>query len=184
MSDKDNLVITITGYTAADAKNWINKRVGEEVSSAIKEAVEKQVNAAIKETIAGLTDDDIKARLSNEVDIVLEEGWRETDNYGSACGPPISLKDRISKMLGAKAQGGYDKTAGQAILERAYKDILKPEVEKHARELRKQLEARAEKVMREYLSSVLRRANSNVLHEIAREKLADLLPPDDPSDSA
>lgn len=113
----------------------------------MRAALRERIDALASEVIREFFDTTVKARIESCVDEVLAEGWQVTDHYGSACGPRVDLKGRISDML-LKANGTVDRRTTTMVQQIAHETIQRVVTNEFAKEidaarveLRKQLDA-------------------------------------------
>lgn len=78
-------------------------RDGDEVSTPLgdllKRSVDVRIDALANEIVCQQFDESLKARISAEIDRVIEEGWYESDNWGGRKGERLDIKARIGKVL-------------------------------------------------------------------------------------
>lgn len=154
---ENKLTIVINGYGADDLEEAIEVSVRGVVRDAVKKAAAELIGAAVKELIDSLVVDDLKERISAELDLVIEEGWQETDNYGRSCGSKLTLSARVREFV-SERQSSYGSSVGQKILEEIYKRELKPMVEKHALRLQEEMQAKADKTFNRYLEIAMEKS--------------------------
>lgn len=111
--------ITRDDLIAAMADKLLTSYVREEETnstypthSPLAKQMKALIDAKISEVATSYTrnaiDEKIKVRISEAVDAVLAEGWQRTDEYGTARGPKVGLKERISELM-LKAGSSYDR---------------------------------------------------------------------------
>lgn len=72
------------------------------LGAAMKQYLDKRIEVLAETLVREKFDQVIADRIAKAVDQVLEEGWVKTDEYGSARGPKVDLKARISDYLNEK----------------------------------------------------------------------------------
>lgn len=120
---------------------WRSTKLGEVMKKYLDDKIDGLANVLVREKF----DEAIGMRIANAVDEVLAEGWTKTDEYGSARGPKVTLKDRIGEYLGQRDR--Y--SSNQNVIEKAIKEALdktlsgsfKTEIDAAVKSLRAQLEA-------------------------------------------
>lgn len=101
----DSLVITVTGYDATQAMQY----VAGQVLSECRNDVKREVDVAIKHAVSEATPELIRARVGAEVDKCLAEGWQPTNQWGESAGKRVTLRERIEQELSKKISQGYNK---------------------------------------------------------------------------
>lgn len=104
------------------------------LGAAMKKYLDDKIEGLAQTLVREKFDQVIQDRIAAAVDAVLKEGWVKTDEYGSARGPAMDLKGRISEYL-----NHHDRysSGGKRI-----EGIVKEHVEKTlSGELRKEVDA-------------------------------------------
>jgi hypothetical protein len=74
---------------------WHRKRIGVRLREYLNKRLDEAIGAAVKAAF----DELVTAKISAMIEVVIAEGWQQTDNYGRPTGRVAGLKDRISAIL-------------------------------------------------------------------------------------
>jgi hypothetical protein len=77
------------------ADRWSRKKIGQQLRSYLDRKIAEMHETMVREHF----DTVVKQRIEAAVDEVLQQGWTKTNEYGSAVGPKMMLRDRISEVL-------------------------------------------------------------------------------------
>ena len=86
---------------------WDRKQIGKRLKAYLDEKIEEAVRSMVEAALDGA----IKARIAEEVDRVLADGWVKTDEYGhpDVRAGKVTLKDRVNQALTRTANSSYDR---------------------------------------------------------------------------
>ena len=104
---------------------WDSKAIGKHLRVYFESKVAELAEQAVRRCF----DDAIRSRIDAAVDVVLAEGWRETNNYGEQTGAKLDLKGRISKLLQEARGDNYNRKASvlDERVELATKELIAAE---------------------------------------------------------
>ncbi len=115
------------------------------LGASMRQYLDQKIDGLADTLVREKFDQVVGERIVAAVDEVLREGWTKTDEYGSARGPKVTLKDRISEFLSQRDR--Y--SSNQNVIDKAIKESLdktlsgdfKKEIDAATKSLRAQLDA-------------------------------------------
>lgn len=107
------------------------------LNRAMRALLERKIDLLAQTLVRERFDRVVTERIAAAVDVVLDNGWTATDNYGNAKGPRVDLRGHISELLHDKKSEGYNKPS-YTLAERLVTDKVS---EVFSKELNKEIEA-------------------------------------------
>lgn len=105
MSEQKSITITVTGYDATRVEEYLDEQIGRQVSAGLELKVTDAVEARTRTLVDELTRD----RVKKEIDALLDEGWKQTDQWGAETGKTFTMRERVRGVLDAK-RDNYDRS--------------------------------------------------------------------------
>jgi hypothetical protein len=150
---ENTIHILVGGYGADQVEDYIGEQIQKSVRSAIDAKITERIDAVIKEKLEAVAGEMVRERISNELDICLEEGWRRTNTWGKTCGDRITIKDRLSDVIGE----GKNSAANKLFETIIHKEVT-PILRKEAQRLAKDIAGRVDALVKGSLADVVRKA--------------------------
>lgn len=155
--DTVKLSLTVEGYDAEQANDWLLERLSAYFAKALEKRITEEVKSAVQRIVSGYVERAAEERATAAVDEVLAAGWQKTDEYGSPRGLPMSLKDRVTEHL-FTAQRWDRTTAVDKILNELLDKALREDVGQALAKAKEQITAEVDKVIAAKLGETMRTA--------------------------
>ena len=150
----DTIKITLEGVPP----NWLPDEITRMLmDGSLIRSLEQRLDDAVTKRIEELADDVILDRLRAELERALAEGWKRTNTYGEPIGEPISLKERVSRMLENKDPYRSSRWADD-VMTKMVDEVYRKELAKPIAEAKEKVKKMLEDKALEGFGNLLRKA--------------------------
>lgn len=150
------VVLQITGYDAGRIESMVAHQITAQV---MKEAeAPDRIRRLVESAIDRVVNDQFELRIRSEVEAVLAEGWRQTDEYGTRRGEKVSLRDRVGALLGQRERDGYRRSWADETIKKAIDDLMSKSFVKEIEDMQKKFREQANELLTAKIADGLRSA--------------------------
>lgn len=147
------LKIEIEGWNESDLHERLVRAMVERYHDELAAHVRERVEAAVDERLSRLADEHLREAVAQ----IVREGFQQTNSYGEATGPRVTLKDRIGQYLAGR--DSYDrKSRIDAVFEKLLGEALNRELGEELKRAREAFRAQVDGVLQAKLTESLRSA--------------------------